>query len=67
MKPTECCAKCRFWLKGGSQMGNCRRYPPGFHAVWESFPKISGNGWCGEFKPKLSANDGRINRQRTDE
>lgn len=65
----ERCETCKFavMLKKGEAL-ECRRMPPVPTAfmvpgrnggvefpMYTAFPRVSGDNWCGEFRPKVSA------------
>ena len=50
----EFCYNCRYFFDG-----ICRRYPPTV-VEWDDegnamFPEVSGDTWCGEWKPERAA------------
>lgn len=55
------CAQCKFWKAKSSNIGQCRRYPPGItfsdsgeQKPWEDvFPRTTAHSWCGEFVAAL--------------
>jgi hypothetical protein len=51
----ERCEQCKFHAPCGRNQGAvCLRYPPTMgEGGWASFPRLGGDGWCGEFKEKL--------------
>jgi hypothetical protein len=54
---SECCATCKFWLRGV-----CRRHPPVYSIGapdCKQRPVTLGTDWCGEWKPKKDATDGK--------
>ncbi len=67
-KKENTCDKCYYVdseddgynFTGGSEWYECKRYPPTMIKsidsddgdVWTSYPNVSLDNWCGEFKPE---------------
>lgn len=49
----EFCNSCKYFVKTGgetSRVGYCVRFPPRLFCEESKYPRVSKNGWCGEYK-----------------
>ena len=44
------CENCKWFVRFGEKIGECRRFPPKHNSYKTTFPIVKYNWWCGEFE-----------------